>query len=413
VATSMISMTDLAESAERHAARLMLPVPPSEDEPWAPQSLTKGAAGIALLHIERALAGCGTWQQAHIWIRSAVAGQVSATDATGLYLGVPAIALMLDAAAVGATGRYRDALAEVDGHVTALAHRRVEAAMARMRAGELAGFREYDVFFGLSGIGALLLRRDPGGSAMERVLDYLVALSQPLQVEGQVLPGWWVRHDPHRRFSAAYRRGHGNLGAAHGIAGPLALLSQAMRRGITVDGHREAIATICEWFDAWRQDGEAGSWWPEWITLADLRSGRPSQSGPARPSWCYGTPGVARAGQLAGIAAGDAHRQQTYEQALLQCLDDPAQQARITDGGLCHGWAGVFQTVWRAVHDGGTSGLADHLPRLAENLNHQAQSATAAGPGLLDGAAGTALALHTAAYNVAPTSGWDACLLID
>jgi hypothetical protein len=37
----------------------------------------------------------------------------------------------------------------------------------------------------------------------------------------------------------------------------------------------------------------------------------------------------------------------------------------------------------------------------------------AAGPGLLDGAAGTALALHTAAHNVAPTSGWDACLLID
>jgi lantibiotic biosynthesis protein len=409
----MISTTDLTETAERYAAQLVLPGPPPEKEPWAPQSLTKGSAGIALLHIERAHAECGAWQQAHSWITNAVAGQVSATDTTGLYLGAPAITFMLDAAATGATGRYRDALADVDGYVAALAHRRVEAAMARMRAGELAGFREYDVFFGLSGIGALLLRRDPGGSAMQRVLDYLVALSVPLEVEGQVLPGWWVCHDPHRRFSAAYRRGHGNFGAAHGIAGPLALLSRAMRRGITVEGHREAIAAICEWFDAWWQDGEAGPWWPEWITLADLRRGRPSQSGPARPSWCYGTPGIARAGQLAGIATGDAHRQQMYEQALLRCLDDPAQQARITDGGLCHGWAGLFQTVWRAVHDGDTPGLADHLPRLADKLDHQAQSGAAAGPGLLDGAAGTALALHTAAHNVAPTSGWDACLLID
>jgi lantibiotic biosynthesis protein len=413
LAAPRTSTTDLTKAAERYAARLVLPGPPPEDEPWAPQSLTKGAAGIALLHIERAHAECGTWQQAHRWITNAVTGQVSAADTTGLYLGAPAITFMLDAAATGTTGRYRDALADIDGHVATLAHRRADAAMARIRRSELPGFREYDVFFGLSGIGALLLRRDHGGSAMERVLDYLVALSAPLQVEGQVLPGWWVRHDPHRRFSAAYRDGHSNFGAAHGVAGPLALLSQAMRRGITVDGHREAIATMCEWFDAWRQDSEAGPWWPEWITLADLRSGRPSQTGPARPSWCYGTPGIARAGQLAGIATHDAHRQQTYEQALLSCLDDPAQQARITDGGLCHGWAGVFQTVWRAARDGGTSGLANHLPRLAGNLDHQAQSGTAAGPGLLDGAAGTALALHTATHNVAPTSGWDACLLID
>jgi hypothetical protein len=35
------------------------------------------------------------------------------------------------------------------------------------------------------------------------------------------------------------------------------------------------------------------------------------------------------------------------------------------------------------------------------------------GTGFLDGAAGTALALHTAAHNVAPISGWDACLLIE
>lgn len=384
----------------------------ANDDPWTPQSLTKGAAGIALLHIERAHAGCGTWQQAHIWIKNAVAGQISATDNTGLYLGAPAITLMLDAAA-GTTGRYRDALADLDGHVAALAHRRVEAATARIGAGELPGFREYDVFFGLSGIGTLLLRRDPGGSAMERILSYLVALCKPLRVDGQVLPGWWVGHDPHRRFSAAYQGGHGNLGAAHGIAGPLALLSQAMRRGIIVDGQREAITTTCEWLDAWRQDCEAGPWWPEWITMADLRTGRPGQSGPARPSWCYGTPGIVRAGQLAGIATGDAHRQQLYEQALVRCLDDPAQQARITDSGLCHGWAGVYQTVWHAAHDARTPALAAHLPRLAENLSRRAHPGTAAGPGFLDGEAGTALALHTATHNVAPISGWDACLLID
>ncbi|SDN10379.1 Lanthionine synthetase C-like protein [Lentzea albidocapillata subsp. violacea] len=413
MAATTSSTATLAEASERYAEQIALPGPPPENEPWVAQSLTRGAAGIALLHIERAHAGTGTWQQAHHWIVNAVAGQISATNTTGLYLGAPAVTLMLDAAAAGNTSRYREALADVDVHVAALAHRRVESAMARISAGELPGFREYDVFFGLSGLGALLLRRDPGGSAMQRVLDYLVALTLPLQIDSHALPGWWVGHDPHRRSSSAYRDGHGNLGAAHGVGGPLALLSQAMRRGVTVDGHHEAIATICGWLDAWQQDGEAGPWWPEWITLADLRSGHPSQPGPARPSWCYGTPGIARAGQLAGIATNDVRLQQEYEQALVRCLDDPAQQARITDPGLCHGWAGIYQTVWRATQDSRSPALADHLPRLAENLIPYTRSSATAGTGLLEGGAGTALALHTAAHNVAPISGWDACLLID
>jgi hypothetical protein len=413
VTTATITQADLAEIAERHAADVDLPEPPPDGEPWATQSLTKGTAGIALLHIERALAGCQTWRHAHRWITAAVAGHVSATDTSGLYLGVPAITFMLDAAASAANDRYQDALADVDRHVIALAHRRVEAAMTRMQASRLPGFREYDVFFGLSGIGALLLRRAPASTAMERVLGYLVALTKPQLVNGDVLPGWWVGHDPHRRHSAPFEHGHGNFGMAHGITGPLALLSQAIRRGASVDGQHEAVAAICEWLDSWRQDGGTGSWWPEWITLAELRTGRPRQPGPARPSWCYGTPGIARAGQLAGIAVGDAQRQLMYEQALTHCLGDPVQQGHITDGSVCHGWAGLYQTVWRCAKDARATGLAEHLPKLAARLAHRASREPTTNRGFLEGTAGTALALHTAARGSAPISGWDACLLID
>lgn len=408
-----IPAADLAEIAERHATDVDLPEPPPDGEPWATQSLTKGTVGIALLHIERALAGRGTWRHAHRWIMAAVAGQVSATDISGLYLGAPAITFMLDAAASGTNDRYQDALADVDKHVVALAHRRVDAAIARIQADRLPGFREYDVFFGLSGIGALLLRRAPHSTAMERVLGYLVALTKPQLINGDVLPGWWVDHDPHRRDSAPFKHGHSNFGMAHGITGPLALLSQTMRRGVSVDGQYEAIAAICEWLDSWRQDSDAGPWWPEWITLAELRAGHPNQPGPARPSWCYGTPGIARAGQLAGIAIGDAQRQLMYEQALTRCLDDPVQQGHITDGSVCHGWAGLYQTVWRSAHDAQTAGLAEYLPGLAARLGQRASQKPATDRGFLEGTAGTALALHTAARNSAPISGWDACLLID
>ncbi|AEW92914.1 hypothetical protein SCATT_05430 [Streptantibioticus cattleyicolor NRRL 8057 = DSM 46488] len=400
-------------TAEHLARYLALPEPASLDKPGEAQSLARGPAGIALLHIERAHTGDGTWQQAHAWITRAVAGPISAAENTGLYLGAPAVAYMLHTAAIGSTTRYRGALQDVDKHVTAAAHQHTDAAMARLGGGQLPTFREYDIFSGLTGTGALILHRAPGSSALGRILDYLVALIRPVTIDGQELPGWWACHDPRLRTSARYPDGHGNFGAAHGITGPLLLLSQAARRGITVDGHHEAIGTILAWLDTWRQDGDAGPWWPEHITLGELRTGRARQAGPARPSWCYGTPGIARAGQLAAFATGDRRRQQLYEDALHQCLADPVQMGRLTDAGLCHGWAGVYQTVWRAARDATTPALATHLPRLAEALVEHAGSGGEDEPGFLNGAAGTALALTTAARDAAPISGWDACLLIN
>lgn len=403
---------DLAEMASRYAQRLIPTQLPHDSQNEPGQSLATGAAGVALVHIERALTGEGTWRQAHAWISRAVAGEVSAGDTSGLYLGVPAIGFVLDAAQ--RSGHYRSTLDRLDRHIADLAHRRVEHAMARIRSGGHPGFNEYDIFFGLTGIGALLLRRDSGGGALDQVLTYLVALTNPRRVDDQTWPGWWVGHDPHRRNSPGYPGGHANLGLAHGITGPLALLSHAHRRGITIDGHREAIVTIETWIEDWRQEGAAGPWWPQWITTADHRRRRPTQDGPGRPSWCYGTPGIARAGQLAALALTDPRRQHRYEQALARCLDDSTQQARITDSRLCHGAAGLYQTVWRTAHDAASPTLAAHLPRLADHLLRHARTDldAATGSGLLEGAAGTALALHTAAHAHAPTSGWDACLLI-
>ena len=72
-----------------------------------------------------------------------------------------------------------------------------------------------------------------------------------------------------------------------------------------LDGHAEAIAIICAWLDTWQHDGSSGPWWPQWIARDQLRTGRPRRHGPLRPSWCYGTPGITRAQQLAAIAAED------------------------------------------------------------------------------------------------------------
>jgi hypothetical protein len=179
--------------------------------------------------------------------------------------------------------------------------------------------------------------------------------------------------------------------AAHGITGPLLLLAQTMRRGITVSGHREAIWSICEHLDTWCQLSPSGPWWPEHISRHDLDHGRPHHDAPTRPSWCYGTTGIARAGQLAGLALHAPDVQAFYEDALYRALTDPEQLARVTDPGLCHGWAGIYQTATRAAADALDPRLHTLPKVLGNTLAANAQPGLPE-PGLINGDAGTALA---------------------
>ncbi|WP_034261703.1 lanthionine synthetase C family protein [Actinospica robiniae] len=400
----------LAHRAEEIARSLSTPTPPPPGEPWLASSLTKGPVGISLLHSERARAGLDSWDSAHTWLKAAAANPVSAAETTGLYLGICALTFALDTA----SERYAAALTDLDRHVQDLAHRRVAAATQRLEAGKPAAFREYDIFFGLTGIGALLARRDPAGNTLERVLTHLVALTRPLHVSGVAVPGWWVGHDPHRRQSPDFATGHANLGAAHGITGVLLLLAGTARRGISVPGQLQAISRICAFLDRWEQPSERGPWWPQWLTYEELTTGRTTQAGPGRPSWCYGTPGIARAQQIAAIALDDSARQEQAQQMLALVLEDAATHRRLTDPGLCHGWAGIYMTGLRAALDVADPKLDAAVDAVAHELGEVAhERSPGRDPGLLEGDAGFALALTAAAHRAAPSTGWDTCLLIN
>jgi hypothetical protein len=396
--------TSAAEMVLHIARHLTEPIPPPPDEPWAVQSLADGAAGTALLHVEAAWSHGQPWRTAHRWISAAVSGLVSAADTSGLFLGAPAVGFLLSTPPPEFDHLYAQARRTVHRHILALAHRRTDTALARINRRELATFAEYDLLYGLTGIGAYLLHTSPEGGALDRILRYLVGLTRPLAPGDRGLPGWWVRHDPRRGHSPHFPGGHGNLGAAHGITGPLLLLAQALRRGIEVPGHRQAMLTICEHLDTWRQDAETGPWWPEHLSRRDLDHRHPHRHHDARPSWCYGT---------TGIALHDTGLQASYEDALYRALTDPAQLANITDIGLCHGWAGIYQTATRAAADASDPRLPELLPTLGHALLDHVRLDPTMAPGLLNGSSGTALALSALATQQPPSTGWDACLLIN
>lgn len=411
------------EQALETADRLARPDAPGlpADQSWWPQSLAHGVLGIAVLHTELAAAGLRPWQRVHAWLTVAAHRPVTTGASTGLFYGAPAMAFALSSAAAVHPGAYRGALASLDARIAADARRRVQAARDRITAGRLPVLAEFDTIRGLAGIGAHLLRRDPGSEALRAVLEYLVTLTEPLTDDGRQVPGWWTLIGPTGHPDDEFPGGHGNAGLAHGIGGPLALLSLAALRGVTVPGQREAIETICAWLDFWRTDTDTGPIWPYVVRRAEQDTGtpRPPLAGTVRrPSWCYGTAGIARVQQLAALATGDAERRRIAEDALVRALTDPAQRAatwgsRTKSGGasLCHGYAGLAHIAARAATDADKPAAA-RLRQLVPELLEAAEPTQTDGVGVLEGVAGVALAALAPTTGLPPATGWDACLLI-
>lgn len=377
-----------------------------------PQSLAGGAAGIALAHVQAARVGHSPWATARTWLTRAANEPITDHDNATLWLGAPAVGLLLATASTEAAPlrRERDVL---HTRIVALTQRRLDAAQERIYDGERPALAEFDLIEGLSGLALYHLHTHPDTDLTRRLLAYLVQLTRPLPGDSEQWPGWWSTRSPRGVLSPDWPEGHLNLGMAHGIGAPLSVLSLAMLRGITVNGHTDAIERVCSVLDTLRQNGPTGEWWPYHLSRQQFLAGAAHGAPHQRPSWCYGTPGLARAQQLAGLAMHDRARQTTAIQAMADCLHDAAQLNTLTETGLCHGWAGLLHCAWRINADAPGAPLDTDLNRVIEQLLNRLEKVhRQADPEFLDGDAGTALALLTYAAGTGPGVPWDACLAL-
>ncbi|MFJ3217841.1 lanthionine synthetase LanC family protein [Kitasatospora sp. NPDC086801] len=380
----------------------------------------------------------------------------------GLFSGAAAIAFAARTMA-RRPGEYRTLLDGLAPRVRQAAAGRVADLRADLAAGAGLRAHTFDTVSGAAGLGRLLLALEPDGPVLADLLAALVALAEPT---GGVLPRWWTAGGPGLPGAApGFPRGHLNLGLAHGVPGPLALLALARLRGVHVPGQDEAIEALASWLAARRVPGPVapvgsaptdpastdpasteldptepdptgrgaaggrpgvGGSWPMTLRVEDEEAGRLPADQPTRAAWCYGTPGAARALFLAGAARGRSDWRTTAVAALTDTLRDPAGW-NLQGPGLCHGTGGLLRIAQRMAEESGSAELAAHLPALAATVAGQLDTALGAGdpPGLLEGTAGAALALHAHACAPARTAAqassagtgdaaeeWDAFLLI-
>jgi hypothetical protein len=97
--------------------------------------------------------------------------------------------------------------------------------------------------------------------------------------------------------------------------------------------------------------------------------------------------------------------------ALAWCVTDETQLAHLRDVSLCHGWAGLLHTAWRAsAHD---KRIRAAIPRLLDGLADSLLRQPPRERGLLVGETGALLARHAATTTAPLLTKWDACLLLN
>lgn len=265
----------------------------------------------------------------------------------------------------------------------------------------------YDVIHGLTGLGVYALTRWPRPSAVLCLYGVVEQLARRARHDQDGIY-WWTAPLWRGRRQERYEPGGVDLGVAHGVAGVIPFLARVHRLGLAQQSVRQLLDGAVRWLLAHMVDTPSGPTVPYFVA-GDV------EPGPARSAWCYGDPGVAAALLLAARDVGEPDWAATATGLAMRAAARPPDQTGVTDACLCHGSAGLAHLFSRMYQLTAEPVLADAARFWVEwTLDLCSAPAPAApawkGPGLLEGAAGVALALEAACTTVEPV--WDQMLLV-
>lgn len=384
-------------------------------------SLARGLAGTALLHARLAHTD-PIFEAAAVrhWAAAAAHARQRNGGSAGIYhsRGGLAASLIIGSPYLTDPGSQQVVTTRAARWLSARALDLARGQRQRLRAGGThRSWAEYDAISGLAGIGRVLLAAltsghdecEPGLTATLGTLTAMI-----LTRHGKNRPGWWLPPSRHPPAATDRSSGAATTGMAHGIAGPLALLSTAQTAGWSVTGQGAAIRDAAQWLLRWR----ANSSWPTHVTGHELDTGLAAPAVGRRDAWCYGAPGIGRALSLAGCALADPRLAEAGVAAITSLASRPAEHWDVNGPTLCHGHAGVLQcaaagqatTADRAAAAVNTAFSLQH----AFGFQHIDKHSAADEPGMLTGAAGVALALadHGKLPEPSVAARWDSVLLI-
>jgi hypothetical protein len=405
---------------------------------WRPTaSLYSGAAGtvLALAYAARALpAEADHWlAQTHRWLRTAAQETHNAPiSSASLAVGTAGLALAVAEAAT-IDPRFSRTLPRL--------HRKLAEQVEGFATDTTGGlsFGDYDVIAGPAGILGHLTALPAGAAdayaqkATVSLVDWIVQLTSG---------GWRSWRIPPRNYPPPrpiehklWPYGYADIGLAHGVPGPLAALSRARLNGDRREDVHQAIKRLCAQLASAARPGRYGPVWPRVMPFDANGEIAPEMADESGPAYCYGPPGICSALLDAADALEDGSVRALAVEGFEATVRLLADAQRPETPGLCHGVAGLMLISRKFQNH--TAGATPLTAALTEDLLSRCDAALPLGvqdfkptevgqpgspleaspegrwiddPGLLEGAAGVALALLSVA--TAAPIGWARALLV-
>lgn len=208
---------------------------------------------------------------------------------------------------------------------------------------------DYDCVTGVSGVVAYLSNFYEDKNILNTVEDlliYLVNITEYTKVNNETVPGWYIKQENQFRDDEkeTFQNGNFNFGLSHGIAGPLVAFSLCYKKGIKVNGQREAIDLIIKSFkNIVRLNKNGVPFWPGQFALEDYLNNNTSTIDiKSRMSWCYGSIGILRALKLAANAIDDSDLKRWVSEKIILISKMNIESYDLESPTLCHGYSGLM-----------------------------------------------------------------------
>lgn len=339
--------------------------------PWSATDLARGYSGLCVLFgaLDRAEPEKGWDKIGHCYLQE-IQKEITSEGIKGFGLWTGLAGVIIAARALSRNGeRYENFIRELNTVFLRSFPGMME--YIQSKSDEDNSLNDFDVIDGMSGIGryAMCFKEIPEmRNVVEQIILYLVKLCEDKRIKGIMVPGWFVSYDNYRGYGKEeYPNGHFNCGMSHGILGVLAFMSIAMINDIEVTGQREVIHKIVKWMMRWKSIDEFGPVWPARVSWEENVEGR-LKNVAVREAWCYGSPGVARALWLSGIAVDNEEWKTVALDTFRGTALRPKDRWNIESDTFCHGYAGLLQMVQRMYCESGDELLEDLRDKLVEQV---------------------------------------------
>ncbi|TKH43486.1 lantibiotic biosynthesis protein [Paenibacillus terrae] len=408
--------------------------PETKYHPWGGTSLSHGYPGnIHLLSQWRATDSSYDWNGAiHLNMAQIQASLAkNGLNDVSLYSGWAGIASSVSEASNHGE-YYSNFLHQIHQWMIPLTKQWLQSNTEQLGLHEGMPMQAFDTISGASGIGRYILKSstDPICTPLvEPILQFLTHLTHPIHIHSRYVPGWY---SPQKfqflgRDKRNYPLGNFNCGMAHGIPGPLALLSVAYSAGIEVTGQYQAIESITEWLLKYKHEDTYGFYWPHIVPFEAETGSLEFDFQRAREAWCYGTPGIACSLFLAGKALHNDDLQKLAVKACISAISYEMAEREMDSSALCHGLAGLLMISWRMWCHSKEPALIPLVQQLSSRLLDRFQADSPLGfldpepkadgsqiwlskAGMLEGVAGIAATLLGVSEN--KELAWDYILML-